>query len=246
MVAVAELGNGVLVVTPTFNEADNLFDFAMGVHEVAPAAHLLVVDDNSPDGTGDLADALCAEHDWIHVMHRAGKMGLGSAYLDGFRWALQRSYRFVFEMDTDLSHDPRYLPKMIHALGTDSDLVVGSRNISGGGVKGWGPGRHLLSRGGSLYSRAILGLGIRDLTSGYKGFDRRVLEAIDLDAVHSEGYSFQVELTYRATRRGFRVREIPIVFVDRRVGQSKMSRGIVLEALYTVWKLRWDALTGRF
>jgi dolichol-phosphate mannosyltransferase len=181
----------------------------------------------------------------LHVLHRPGKMGIGSAYIDAFQWGLERGYELFFEMDTDLSHDPRYLPDFLAAAERGADIVIGSRNIQGGGVEGWGLGRHLLSKGGSLYSRTILGLRIRDLTSGYKCFRRRVLEEIGLEHVASEGYSFQIELTYRAIRRGFQVAEVPIVFVDRRAGQSKMSRRIFAEAVVMVWKLRLDALRGK-
>ena len=235
----------VLIVTPTYNERDNLEPFVAGVFGALPTAHILIVDDASPDGTGELADRMAGADDRIHVLHRPGKMGLGSAYLDGFSWGLSHDYDVLFEMDTDLSHQPRYLGAFIDAIAAGADIVVGSRNIDGGGVEGWGVGRHLLSKGGSLYSRAILGLAVRDLTSGYKAFRREVLETLALDSVHSEGYSFQIELTYRAVRRGFRVAEVPIVFVDRRAGQSKMSRRIFAEAVVTVWRLRLDALRGR-
>jgi len=234
-----------LIVTPTYDERDNLAPFLDGVFEVLPETHVLVVDDASPDGTGALADRIAEQDPRVHVMHRAGKLGLGSAYLDGFGWALERDYELVFEMDTDLSHDPRYLPDFLAAFESGADLVIGSRNVRGGGVEGWGLGRHILSKGGSLYSRTILGLDVRDLTSGYKGFRRSVLEGIDLEAVESEGYSFQVELTYRAIRRGFQVAEVPIIFVDRRAGQSKMSRTIFAEAVLMMPKLRLDALRGK-
>ena len=235
----------ILIVTPTYNEMDNLEVFLEGVFAVVPEAHVLVVDDNSPDGTGALADGLAAADERVQVMHRPGKLGLGSAYLDAFAWGLERGYELFFEMDTDLSHDPKYLPAFLKAVDDGAEVVIGSRNIRGGGVEGWGPGRHILSKGGSLYSRAILGVRVRDLTSGYKAFRREVLEALDLTAVGSEGYSFQVELTYRALRRGFRVAEVPIVFVDRRAGQSKMSRKIFLEAVVMVPRLRLAALMGK-
>jgi dolichol-phosphate mannosyltransferase len=234
-----------LIVTPTYDERDNLSPFLAGVFGVVPDAHVLVVDDASPDGTGELADRIAADDDRVHVMHRPGKMGLGSAYLDAFRWGLERGYEILFEMDTDLSHDPRYLPDFLAAIDGGADLVIGSRNVPGGGVEGWGLGRHILSKGGSLYSRTILGLPVRDLTSGFKAFRAEVLAAIDLEAVRSEGYSFQIELTYRALRRGFTVVEVPIVFVDRRAGQSKMSRRIFAEAVVMVWKLRFDAARNK-
>ncbi len=235
----------VLVVTPTYNERENLEVFAQQVFDAAPEVELLVVDDGSPDGTGQIADAMAARNPRVHVLHRPGKMGLGSAYLQGFAWALARDYDIVFEMDTDLSHDPRYIPDFLRAIDAGGDAVIGSRNIPGGGVEGWGPGRHVISKGGSLYARKILGLGVRDLTSGYKAFTRRALEGMDLGAVHSNGYSFQIELTYRAIRRGMKVTEVPIVFVDRRAGRSKMSRGIFAEAVGMVWRLRYEAFAGR-
>ncbi len=236
----------ILIVTPTYNERENLETFVSRLHAVTPAVDVLVVDDSSPDGTGDLADALAKSDPRIHVLHRAGKLGIGTAYIAGFEYALREGYDVVFEMDTDLSHDPRYVPDFLRALEAGADVVIGSRNVAGGGVEGWGVGRHVLSKGGSLYSRTILGLRVRDLTSGYKAFTRRALEGIDLRSVRSEGYSFQIELTYRALRRGFRVTEVPIVFVDRRAGQSKMSRRIFAEAVAMVWKLRFDALRGKF
>jgi dolichol-phosphate mannosyltransferase len=234
-----------LIVTPTYNELHNLEALVAGVFEVLPEVDILVVDDGSPDGTGELADEIAARDTRVEVMHRTGKLGLGTAYLAGFAWGLERGYEYIFEMDADLSHDPRCLPSFLEALEGGADLVIGSRNVPGGDVEGWGPFRNLLSKGGSLYSRAILGLEIRDLTSGYKAFRRTVLESINLDEVRSEGYSFQIELTYRAVLKGFRVAEVPIVFIDRRVGQSKMSGNIFLEAVLMVPRLRWNALTGK-
>ena len=230
----------VLVVTPTYNERDNLEGFVGAVHDALPEAHVLVVDDASPDGTAKIADRLAGRDDRVRVLHRSGKLGIGSAYLEGFRLGLRDGYDVLFQMDTDLSHDPKYLPDFLAAIDRGADVVLGSRNIAGGGVEGWGPGRHLLSKGGSLYSRAILGLPIRDLTSGYKAWRRDVLEAMDLSEVRSEGYSFQIEMTWRAIGRGFTVREVPIVFEDRRAGKSKMSRQIFLEAVLMVWKLRLE------
>ncbi len=234
-----------LIITPTYNERDNLETFLHGVFEVVPEAHVLVVDDASPDGTGDLADAIASSDPRVSVMHRPGKLGLGSAYVDAFERGLDAGYELFFQMDTDLSHDPRYLPDFLAAFERGADIVIGSRGVPGGGVEGWGLGRHLLSKGGSLYSRMILGLGIRDVTSGYKGFRADVLRHIDLGSVRSEGYSFQIEMTYRALRRGYRVEEVPIVFVDRRAGQSKMSRRIFAEAIGMVWRMRFDALRGK-
>jgi dolichol-phosphate mannosyltransferase len=234
-----------LIVTPTYNERDNLPHFIEAVRGTLPEAGVLVVDDNSPDGTGALADAIAARDDHVRVMHRAGKLGLGTAYVQAFQKGLAEGYDRFFEMDADLSHDVRYLPDFVRALDGGADIVIGSRNIPGGGVEGWGFGRHFISKGGSIYSRVILGLGVRDLTSGYKAFTRRALEAINLETVHSNGYSFQIEMTYRAIRRGMRVEEVPIVFVDRTLGKSKMSRRIFLEAVGMVWKLRLDAIRGK-
>ena len=230
--------NPALVCIPTYNERDNLEPIVRAVLAADPRVDILVVDDNSPDGTGELADRLAAAEPRVRVLHREKKQGLGRAYLHAFRWALAEPYTFVIEMDADFSHDPSYLPTLLDSAQAGADLVLGSRYVSGGGTVNWGVGRKLISRGGSLYARSILGVGVRDLTGGFKCFHRRVLESLDLDAVQSSGYAFQIELTYRTLRKGFRVREIPIVFEDRRVGQSKMSRRIFLEALTMVWKLR--------
>ncbi len=235
----------VLIVTPTYNERENIERFAKGVLRWLPEANLCIVDDASPDGTGDIADRLAAEDERIRVMHRAGKLGIGTAYVQAFEWGLEQGYEILFEMDADLSHDPSYLPEFMAAFARGADLVIGSRNIPGGGVTGWGPGRHLLSKGGSLYSRTILGLDVRDLTSGFKAFSADVLRSINLGDVRSEGYSFQIELTYRALRNGFKVEEVPIHFVDREAGKSKMSKQIFAEAVWMVWKLRFDALQGK-
>ena len=238
----AVLGRGTLIVTPTYNERANLEGFVEATLGVAPGAHLLIVDDNSPDGTGVLADELAARDKRVRVLHRPSKLGLGTAYTAAFQLGLHEDYRYFFEMDADLSHDPRHLPEFFRALEAGADLVIGSRNIPGGEVTGWGAGRQLLSKGGSLYSRSILGVGIRDLTSGYKAFQRSALTAILTGNVVSNGYSFQIEMTYRALLLGLNVKEVPIVFVDRQVGASKMDRKIVLEAVTTVWKLRLRTL----
>jgi len=230
--------NPALVCIPTYNERDNVESIVRAVVATDPRVDVLVVDDKSPDGTGELADALARESPRVHVLHRAGKEGLGKAYLAAFDWALQRNYSLVLEMDADWSHDPRYLPTLLDRASSDADLVLGSRWVKGGGTRNWGLGRRFISRGGSFYARTILGLDIRDLTGGFKCFRAEVLRAIDLPSVSSTGYGFQIELTYRAIRRGFRVVEIPIVFEDRRVGQSKMSGHIVFEALLKVWKIR--------
>jgi dolichol-phosphate mannosyltransferase len=233
-----------LIVTPTYNEKENLPRFVDAVRSAFPEADLLVVDDNSPDGTGAIADQIAARDPQVRVMHRAGKLGLGTAYIEAFRKGLGEGYDRFFEMDADLSHDPKYLPSFVAALDGGAELVIGSRNIPGGGVEGWGPSRHFISKGGSLYARTILGLRTRDLTSGFKAFTRRALEAIDFETVRSNGYSFQIEMTYRAARKGMRIEEVPIVFVDRTLGRSKMSRRIFVEAMGVVWKLRADALRG--
>jgi dolichol-phosphate mannosyltransferase len=228
-----------VVCLPTYNERENLEPILEAILAAAPEVDVLVIDDRSPDGTGDLADAFAAREPRVKVLHRAGKEGLGKAYLAGFAWALERGYGLVLEMDADFSHDPKYLPAML-ARAREADLVLGSRYVTGGGTVNWGLGRKLLSRGGSLYARTILGVRVRDLTGGFKCFRREVLEAIDLGSVACSGYAFQIELTYRAIRCGFAVAELPIVFADRRVGQSKMSRRIVLEAIRKVWSIRFS------
>lgn len=228
-----------LIIVPTYNEAENVRGIAEQLLAALPAADVLFVDDNSPDGTGAILDELAAANPRIHVLHRAGKLGLGTAYIAGFRWGLQRAYDYLFEMDADGSHDPKYLPQMLALAQDGADVVVGSRNIPGGGTVNWGLGRKLLSKGGSFYARTILGIDVRDVTAGFICWRRHVLEALDLDRIDSNGYSFQIEMKYRALQRGFRIVETPIVFVDRRVGQSKMSRAIVAEALLKVWTLRF-------
>ncbi len=234
-----------LVITPTYNERDNLAAFVSAVLTAVPEAHVLVVDDASPDGTGALGDELAARDGRVRVLHRPAKLGLGTAYLDGFQRALSGGYDVAFEMDADLSHDPCYLPAFLDAIARGADVVLGSRNMPGGGVEGWGLGRHVLSKGGSLYARTILGVPVRDLTTGYKAFTRRALLSLDLGSVRSNGYAFQIETTYRALRKGLRVVEVPIVFVDRRAGRSKMSRRIFAEAIVEVFRLRLDAALGR-
>ncbi|MDR0965066.1 MAG: polyprenol monophosphomannose synthase [Myxococcales bacterium] len=228
-----------LVIIPTYNELENLEPITSAVLDSLPRADVLIVDDNSPDGTGEKAAALAARNPRVHVLHREAKQGLGRAYLAGFDWALARPYRFIFEMDADFSHDPKRLPALIEAAEQGADLVLGSRYVQGGGTVNWGFSRQAISQCGSLYARTILGIPVRDLTGGFKCFRREVLEGIDLKTVQSVGYAFQVELTYRAIQRGFKVREIPILFEDRRVGQSKMSRKIFFEAATMVWKLRF-------
>jgi dolichol-phosphate mannosyltransferase len=228
-----------LVVLPTYNEVDNLDPIVAAICRTTTRCDILVVDDNSPDGTGALADELARANPRVKVLHRAAKEGLGRAYLAGFDRALSAGYQFIIEMDADFSHDPKYLHPLLEAA-QDADLVLGSRYIQGGGVENWGLIRKLVSRGGSFYARTILGAPVHDLTGGFKCFRRETLLALDLATVRSGGYSFQIELTYRASSLGFRVVEIPIVFVDRRVGKSKMSRQIFLEAILMVWKLRFS------
>jgi dolichol-phosphate mannosyltransferase len=227
-----------LIIVPTYNEADNVRGIAERLLDALPAADVLFVDDNSPDGSGAIIDELVASNPRIHVLHRAGKLGLGTAYVEGFTWGLARDYQYLFEMDADGSHDPAYLPQMLALAEDGADVVVGSRNVPGGGTVNWGVGRKLLSRGGSFYARTILGIDVRDVTAGFVCWRRDVLESLDLPTVDSNGYSFQIEMKYRAIRRGYRVVETPIIFVDRRVGESKMSRAIVAEALLKVWALR--------
>jgi dolichol-phosphate mannosyltransferase len=234
-----------LIITPTYNERDNLPRFVDTLLQVVPQAHILVVDDASPDGTGAVADAIAARDDRVRVLHRPGKLGLGTAYVAGFQQALAGDYDVIFEMDADLSHDPRHVPAFLEAIQSGADVVTGSRNVPGGGVEGWGLGRHLLSKGGSLYARVLLGAPVRDLTTGFKAYTRDALNAIDPGSIRSNGYSFQIETTYRALRKGLRVVEVPIVFVDRRAGKSKMSRRIFAEAIVEVWRLRLDAMRGR-
>jgi dolichol-phosphate mannosyltransferase len=228
-----------IICLPTYDERENLAPILQAIHAVAPAVDVLVVDDASPDGTGELADELAARDARVKVLHRPGKQGLGRAYLAGFSWALERGYGLVLEMDADFSHDPRHLPELL-AAARDADVVLGSRWVRGGGTVNWGLGRKIVSRGGSFYARTILGVPVRDLTGGFKCFRREVLEALDLPTVECSGYAFQIELTYRALRRGFRVVEVPIVFAERRVGRSKMSRRIVLEAVAKVWSMRFS------
>lgn len=227
-----------LIVIPTFNEADNLERLTAEIARTLPDADQLVVDDASADGTGNLADELARAEPRLRVLHRPRKLGLGSAYVDGFRWGLQQGYERYLQMDADFSHDPSYLPAFCAALDAGADVVVGSRNVLGGAVRGWGPLRHAISRGGSLYSRTMLSLTVRDMTTGFKAYTRRALEAIELEQVRSNGYAFQVETTFRAQCAGLRVVEVPIVFVDRRAGKSKMSFRDVLEAVVGVPAMR--------
>jgi dolichol-phosphate mannosyltransferase len=229
----------VWVILPTYNEAENLERIVGAVLEQLPdSRRVLIVDDNSPDGTGKIADRLAGSEDSVAVLHRQRKEGLGPAYLAGFRVALDGGAERIIEMDADFSHDPAFLPRLIEAT-EGADLAIGSRYVPGGGITEWGPMRRFISRGGSAYARAALGLPIRDLTGGFKCFRRIVLETIDLDTIEARGYAFQVETTYRAIKSGFRVVEVPIVFKDRADGTSKMSRAIVAEAMWRVPAMRF-------
>ena len=226
-----------LIIIPTYNELENLPLLVEEVHKIVPHVDILVADDDSPDGTGKLADELAAKDERINVLHRKLKEGLGKAYVDGFQWALDRDYELIFEMDCDFSHQPKHLPEFIAAT-KDADLVLGSRYIKGGGTVGWGLSRKIISSGGNWYARMILGLPYKDLTGGFKCFRRKVLESLDIHNLYSFGYCFQIELTYRAHKKGFRIAQTPIIFPDRERGQSKMSGKIFKEAFVTVWKLR--------
>jgi dolichol-phosphate mannosyltransferase len=231
-----------LVIIPTYDERKNLQPLVQQVLAQSERLEVLVVDDASPDGTGKIADALAKQDERVHVIHRPGKLGLGTAYIDGFRFALEHEYQLVFEMDADFSHDPRHLPEFLD-LADDFDLVVGSRYTRGVTVVNWPMGRLLLSWLANAYARTVTGLPLNDLTSGFKCYRRKVLETIDLEGIHSTGYAFQIETVFRADRAGFRLVETPIVFVDRNVGSSKMNRSIVWEAIWMVWRMRLWRIT---
>jgi dolichol-phosphate mannosyltransferase len=232
-----------LIIVPTYNEKENVEALLERIFAYVPQCDVLIVDDNSPDGTGAIADEAAARDPRVHVMHRGGKQGLGSAYVAGFRYALDRDYEAVFEMDADFSHNPESLPVFLHEL-ENADLVLGSRYLYGVTVVNWPLKRLILSYSANVYSRIITGMRVKDLTGGFKCFRRRVLESIDWSRVRSDGYAFQIEITFKAWRKGFRIREIPIVFVDRKAGESKMSRRIVHEAAWMVWRLRLLDLIG--
>lgn len=233
-----------LVIVPTYNEADNIPELVPKVLEQDPGIEMLVVDDNSADGTGKLVDELIENQPRLHVLHRPRKMGLGSAYVAGFRYALERGYDLVFEMDADFSHDPDSLPTFLEAI-QDADLVVGSRYLNGVTVVNWPLSRLILSYGANLYTRIITGMPLKDATGGFKCFRRTTIEKLDLSRVNSDGYGFQIEMNFKVWRKGLRVVEIPIIFEDRRVGISKMNNKIVWEAMWLVWKLRLMDLLGR-
>jgi dolichol-phosphate mannosyltransferase len=234
-----------LIILPTYNEIENLQALVEEILARGPY-HILIVDDNSPDGTGHLADRLVKQHpDRVHVMHREAKEGLGRAYTAGFKWGLACGYDVLFEMDADFSHDPSHLSQFMREIGKGADLVLGSRNIRGGGTRNWSLLRQFISKGGSQYARLILFSPYHDLTSGFKAFRRQVLESLDIDRIESNGYSFQIEVTQRAHQMGFKIVETPIIFVDRKVGTSKMSSRIVLEAMAVVWKIRFSKRAKR-
>ena len=236
-----------VVCVPTYDERENVEPLVRALGAVLDVSRdrVLVIDDGSPDGTGEIADRLAGELPWLDVLHRARKEGIGRAYLAGFARALESDAQLVLEMDCDFSHDPADVPRLIAACEDGADVALGSRWVDGGGTENWGVVRRLISRGGSLYARIVLGVSVRDLTGGFKCFRRVVLETIDRDAIAARGYGFQIEGTYRALRSGFRVVEVPITFVDRRVGESKMTGAIVLEAMRQVPVLRWKSLRGR-
>jgi dolichol-phosphate mannosyltransferase len=234
-----------LVIVPTYNERENVARIIETTLAQDARLSILIVDDGSPDGTGAIVDAIVATNDRVHVLHRAKKLGLGTAYLAGFKWALGREFECVFEMDADFSHDPGHLPEFLRAI-ESTDLVLGSRYRNGKvTVVNWPIARLMLSYAANVYARSVTGLQLYDATGGFKCFRRRVLETIDLDDVRSNGYAFQIEVSFRAWKKGFRIEEIPIVFTDRTEGESKMSKHIVREAIWMVWRLRWWALTGR-
>jgi dolichol-phosphate mannosyltransferase len=239
----------ILTIIPTYNELDSLPRTLGRLRAAVPASDVLVADDNSPDGTGALADRIAAEDPQVHVMHRRGKEGLGAAYIAGFRWALERDYDVIVEMDADGSHQPEQLPALLSAVEDGADLVIGSRWVRGGSVVNWPFYRQLISRTGSTYARLMLGLGLRDITAGYRAFRRTTLEKLDFDSIESKGYGFQVDLAWRVARMGLSVVEVPVTFVERELGSSKMSGNIVVEAMINVtrWGLRerWSQLTRR-
>ncbi len=234
-----------LIIFPTYNERDNIEKIVHAVLPMDPRINVLIVDDNSPDGTGEIADRLASQESKVHVLHREKKEGLGRAYIAGFKWAIEQKFDFIFEMDADFSHGPEYIRDFLREI-QNHDLVIGSRYISGVNVINWPMSRLLLSYYANAYTRVITGLPLRDATGGFKCFRREVLEAIDLDDVRSSGYSFQIEMSMRAWKKKFRIKEIPIIFVDRVAGTSKMSKRIVREAIWMVWLLRIRAMFGKF
>jgi len=227
-----------LIIIPTYNELENLRPLLQEIFSYAQETDVLIVDDNSPDGTGKLADEIHNENPQVHVLHRAGKLGLGTAYIAGFKYTVSHDYDAAFEMDADFSHDPRYLPDFLKAI-EHADLVIGSRYIPGGGTPNWSFLRRFISGGGNIFARFMLGIPVQDCTAGFRCYRRQVLESIDLDTIQSQGYAFQVEMAYRVMQQGFKIVETPIVFMDRRIGKSKMSRKIVIEAFIYVLRARF-------
>lgn len=243
--AAAAPAKRTLIVIPTYNEREVLPSIVEAVRAAAPFATVMVVDDNSPDGTGPLADQIAARDPQVRVLHRKGKEGLGAAYRHAFRVALDEGWERIVQMDADFSHDPKDVPRLLAALDAGADFAVGSRYTSGGGTENWGVGRKIISQGGGLYARTVLGITVRDLTAGFKAWKADTLRGISLDAVNAKGYGFQIEMSFRALRNGFKAVEVPINFIDRRVGQSKMSGSIFVEALTLVWQLRFTIPKGR-
>ena len=233
-----------LIIIPTYNEFDNLRPLLQEIFSFAPAADVLIVDDNSPDGTGKLADQIHVENPQVNVLHRAGKLGLGTAYIAGFKYAVEHGYDVAFEMDADFSHDPRYLPDFLQKI-ENADLVIGSRYVEGGDTPNWSLLRRFISGGGNIFARFMLGIPVHDCTAGYRCYRRQVLESIELDTIESQGYAFQVELAYRVYKHGFKIVETPIIFMDRRVGKSKMSRTIFLEGFTWVIRTRFGRSSGK-
>jgi len=226
-----------LITIPTYNESETISDLIGKIFEVIPDVHILIVDDNSPDGTGDIVKGLSEKDNRLYCLHRPKKQGIGPAYIDGFKWAISRGYEKILEMDADFSHDPKYVPLLFESC-DENDLVIGSRYVKEGGVENWGIARKFVSRFGSLYAKTILNLPVNDLTGGFKCFKRETLEKIELDHVFTRGYAFQIEMTYRAFKKNARIQEIPIIFTDRRVGKTKMTWDIFFEAIFAVLKMR--------
>ncbi len=233
--------NQGLVILPTYNEKENIEKLVKQILAEDLGFDVLVVDDNSPDGTGQLVEELRKKVPQLFILHRQKKQGLGKAYVAGFKWALAKDYGYIFEMDADFSHQPKYLKNFLAAI-KENDLVLGSRYIKGGGIQGWSLWRKIISRSGSFYAKSVLSLSINDLTGGFKCYQRKVLETIDLDRINSNGYMFQIEMTYKTIKKGFKVKEIPIVFIDREQGKSKFNKKIVLEAMINCWKLKFGLI----
>lgn len=231
----------VMTIIPTYNEKENIERLVPEILQLGEEYEVLIIDDNSPDGTGNVAEALKEGNPKVHVIHRPKKLGLGSAYIEGFRYALSKEADFIFEMDADFSHDPKYIPQFMEAI-KDADMVTGSRYIQGISIVNWPLSRLLLSLSGGLYARTITGLKIKDCTSGFKCFRRNVLESLDLSGIHSDGYAFHIEINYKCQKKGFRLKEIPIIFIERRIGKSKLSKRIIWEAIFIVWRLKWESI----